>query len=135
MKWFVEPDTVRIDLGDGQWIEVKAELTKGERDKANAFMYRESVTEGKAVAVDIERMPKAEAMAYLVDWSLTRNGQKVSIDSDADRLAALDKMSEAAFEVVSSAIKAHVEKAEADRPSKKDRRGVRGLKATSASAA
>jgi hypothetical protein len=31
--WFVEPDTVRKELSDGQWIEIKTRLTYGEQKR------------------------------------------------------------------------------------------------------
>ena len=33
MAWFVRPETVRLDLPDGEWVEVKAELSWGEQQK------------------------------------------------------------------------------------------------------
>jgi hypothetical protein len=29
-EWFVEPSVVRLDIGDGHWLDVKRELTVGE---------------------------------------------------------------------------------------------------------
>lgn len=134
MKWFVAPETVRIDLPEGEWIEVKKELTKGEKDKANAMLIKEVRGDGR-MTPDFEMMSKAEAFAYLVDWSLKNGDTKIAIDSDADRLSALNAMSVEGFDIISEAIAAHVKALESERPTKKATRGGKRSSLTSASAA
>jgi hypothetical protein len=84
---------------------------------------------------DFEMMSKAETIAYLVDWSLTDGDKRIDIDSDAAKISAINNMSEEGFDIVSKAIAAHVKDQEAQKPEKKDRRGVRRSSVTSASAA
>lgn len=133
MKWFVAPETVRLDLPEGEWIEVKKQLSKGERDKVNAMLIKEVRGDGR-MTPDFEMMSKAEVIAYLVDWSLKDNGQPIPIDTDASRISALNNMSEEGFEIVSDAVRKHVESVEAAKP-KKPKRGAKALSVTSASAA
>lgn len=125
MKWFVQPETVRLDIPENNWIDVKKELTKGERDKSNALLIKEVRGDGR-MTPDFEMMSKAEVMAYLVDWSLKDStGKAIDIESDAARLSALNSMSEEGFDAISSAVKTHVEKMEAEKPEKKAKRGAR----------
>lgn len=122
MKWFVAPETVRLDLPEGEWIEVKKELTKGERDKINAMLIKEVRQDGR-MTPDFEMMSKAEVLGYLVDWSLKNGDEKIPVETDADRLSAINNMTEDGFDYISKAVKTHVEKLEAEKPSKKAKRG------------
>lgn len=132
MKWFVAPETVRIQLGDGEWIDVKKTLSKGERDKVNAMLIKEVRSDGR-MTPDFEMMSKAEALAYLVDWSLRDGDRAIRIESDAEKLSALNSMSEDGFEIISEAIAAHVKHMEAERPTKKATRGGKRSSPTSTS--
>jgi hypothetical protein len=134
MQWFVKPETVRIDLPGGEWIDVKKQLTKGERDKVNAMLIKEVRSDGR-MTPDFEMMSKAEALGYIVDWSLTDGGQKIPIESDADKLSAINSMSVEGFDAISDAIAAHVKAIDAERPTKKAMRGGKRSSAISASAA
>jgi hypothetical protein len=134
MKWFVAPETVKIDLPGGEWIEVKKQLTKGERDKVNAMLIKEVRNDGR-MTPDFEMMSKAEALAYLVDWSLTDGDKKIRIETDGDKLSAINSMSVEGFDLISEAISAHVKQMEAEKPSKKEQRGGKRSSVTSASAA
>lgn len=134
MKWFVAPETARIDLPGGEWIEVKKQLTKGERDKVNAMLIKEVRSDGR-MTPDFEMMSKAEALAYLVDWSLKDGDRKIPIETDADKLSAINSMSVEGFDLISEAIAAHVKGMEAEKPGKKDQRGGKRSSVTSASAA
>ena len=133
MKWFVAPEVVRIPLDGGEWIEVKKMLSKGERDKANAMLIKEVRSDGR-MTPDFEMMSKAEALSYIVDWSL-RNGDKpIRIESDAEKLSAINSMSQEGFEIISEAISAHVKQMDAERPTKKatDGEPLSSLTSTSA---
>ncbi len=107
MQWFVKPEVVRVPIEGGHWIEVKKRLTAGETRKLNAASVKEIRTDGR-VTPDFEMMGKAEAIAYLVDWSLRDDQDKpIPIDTDARKIAALDNMSDEGFEVISTAVAAH----------------------------
>jgi hypothetical protein len=67
---FVEPEIVRLDLSDGDWIEVKKELNVGEARKV-ADRSQRAVTNsetGESV-VDSDLNSVALLEAYLVGWS------------------------------------------------------------------
>lgn len=118
-SWFVQPETVRIDLEDGQWIEVKKRLTAGE-DRLRMTSVISEVRQDGRYTPDPTMVGKANVMAYLVDWSLRDNaGKKVAIEKDAQKLAAMDALSPEAFKVISDAINAHEDAMEAEREAEK----------------
>ncbi len=106
-QWFVEPDTVRIDLGDGDWLELKKQLTVGESTKATAQLVKEIRQDGR-VTPDFEMMGKAEAVAYITEWSLGASRIRMG-DSDAKKLTAINGMTPEAFKIISEEIQKHVE--------------------------
>lgn len=115
MSWFVKPETVQIDLPEGQWIEVKKRLTHGEERRALASLYTEVRADGR-ITPNVEMLGKSEVMAYLVEWSLRDDeGKPIRIDTDAKRSAALDLLDPDKFQVISEAITAHVEAMKAQR--------------------
>jgi hypothetical protein len=124
MQWFVAPEVVRLSIEGGHWIEVKKRLTASEARKLAASAVKEVRTDGR-VTPDFEAMGKAEALAYIVDWSLRDGADKpIAIDTDAKKQAALDNMSEEGFEVISKAVAAHAEAIAAEiSASKKSRAG------------
>lgn len=137
MQWFSKPDTERIPLPGGEWIEVRKQLSKGERDKVNAMLIKEIRQDGR-MTPDFEMMSKAEVLGYLVNWSLTDDGQPIEIDPEVDspkKIAAINNMTDEGFEAISEAVKSHVEAMERQRPTKKATRGGKRSSVTSASAA
>lgn len=108
-SWFVKPETVRLDLPEGQWIDVKKRLTHGEERRAIASLYTEVRADGR-ITPNVEMMGKSEVMAYLVEWSLRDDeGKPIRLDTDAKRSAAIDLLDPDKFKVISDAITAHVE--------------------------
>lgn len=132
-KWFVDPVTTQVDLGDGTWLELKNRLTLGEERDAMKALYR---TESGVPTPDLGMIGVADVMAYLVDWSLTRDGKRVDISSDGKKLAALRSMSQDAFEVIHTAVAAHIKAMTAERDAEKNEQATSsGSAATSTSAA
>lgn len=108
-SWFVKPETVRLDLPEGQWIEVKRRLTVGEERKAMAGLIAEVRPDGR-VTPNMDMLGKAEAMSYLVDWSLRKeDGSPIRIDTDAKMGAAIDLLDPDKFKIISEAITAHID--------------------------
>lgn len=108
MSWFVRPETTRIDLDGGEWIEVKKQLTVGEERKQMAALVKEIRQDGR-MTPDLEMVGKAEVVAYLLDWSLKgEDGKPVRIDTEAKKGAALDQLHPSKFKVIAEAIEKHV---------------------------
>jgi len=123
MRWFVRPETVRLDLPGGEWLEVKRVLSIGEKHASFGKVVREMRKDG-SYAPDFERLAKAEVLSYLVAWSLRDDeGRPVRIDTEAQLLAALNNLSEDGFAVISEAIGAHVKAMDAARDAEKNATG------------
>ena len=99
---FVAPRTVRVDLGDGQWADIKERLSYGDMQHAASLSRADYTLNSQHVVA-----------AYLVDWSLTdATGQPVPIGTDAEKTAALRALSIEAFAVLDRAIGVHAEAAD-----------------------
>lgn len=124
MSRFVSTESVRLDLSDGDWIEIKKELSYGDMQSVA------SQTRGDFTASEINIVA-----AYLLDWSFKDAHDKpVSIESDAQKVAALRNLTQAAFREIDAAIEAHAKGvAEAKKP--KAESGRRKSARISASAA
>ena len=104
--WFVEPSIVRLDIGDGQWIDVKRELTVGESMAVQQRLIKTVRADGR-IEPDLKEVWKANICAYIVGWSLMRNGSPVKFTFDA-----VDNLSKSAWERISAAVSAHIETGE-----------------------
>jgi hypothetical protein len=83
---FVTPETVRLPLSDGDWIEVKKRLTNGERRSLNTAALGKSMPIGQdvaEVAVDFAELGTARALIYIVDWSFEDDGHRVPVSRAA----------------------------------------------------
>ena len=95
MRWFVEPKTVRLDLPDGQWIEVKRELSQGEEDDVIEASKRQD--EQGHVITNVGKWSRARALAFITGWSLP----------EPLNPAALCAMTTEGFAAIRKAINAH----------------------------
>lgn len=99
---FVTPETVRIPLSDGDWIEVKKRLTVGEARTATTSFIGKFHGDGS-------RTPNAEMLgmgwvfAYLVRWSF-RDANDLPVSVSLDALKALDLDS---YREIEEAVEAH----------------------------
>lgn len=107
---FVPPEIVRLSLSDGDWLDVKRELNAGEaRHIQIRQMATPVLTPGERIQLDPARVMLAEALEYLVAWSLVdTTGQVAAISESA--LQALDQESQ---REILEAIRAHAAAAEA----------------------
>jgi hypothetical protein len=81
---FADPDdTVRIDLSEGEWIDVRKGLSWGQELRLQAAgIDLELGASGRPQLkhVDLERITVAKMIAWITAWSFTRNGQPVAVD-------------------------------------------------------
>lgn len=118
-SWFVEPESVRIDLPGGQWILVKKELTVDERSRAYAVV--KAVNPDRTYTIDSEAVGKAEVVAYLLDWSLCdKGGKPVRIQNEDAKRSAVGALRPVQFKIISDAIEQHVKSMEALRVEEKN---------------
>ncbi len=77
---FVKPETVRLDLSGGDWIEIKAALTNLEqRRMTTAGLRQETTLTGMTtgqVNIDWVAAQMARQEAYLVEWSFRGEDDK-----------------------------------------------------------
>ena len=109
-SWFVRPDTVRLNLSEGQWILVRQRLNIGEQRAAQARTY--TVDANGQWKLDPQHIDQALVVAYLLDWSLTDDdGKPVVIRGlAADALAMLlDNLAPERFGELRDAITAHID--------------------------
>lgn len=68
---FVQPNTVRLDLSDGDWIEVKERLTYVENQRLYGGMVRSINTNQdiNELGVDVARFNILRLETWIVDWS------------------------------------------------------------------
>lgn len=112
---FVDPSTVKLDLGDGDWVEVKRELTAGELKamRTAGFTHMSGTPDSERVGGDAEknvtigidwrRLGISRLVAYVVDWNAKdAQGRPVPWSREAaEQLTASD------FERLEAAINAH----------------------------
>ena len=75
---FVSEDVVRIDLGDDEWVEIKAEMSLGDRDRLTQHYLR--------LQREPEGCPDTGRITLLclniVGWNLKRDGADVPINRE-----------------------------------------------------
>jgi hypothetical protein len=129
---FVRPETVRLALGDGDWLDVKRRLSIGEVREAQALglQYDDRL---ERWIVDPKRTGTIDVAAYLVDWSFPR---PIRLASRAEVLSAVEALDLDDFVEVQRVIVAHERAQDAQRAQeKKTRRGVPSSSPTSSSPA
>src|SRR5262245_14717959 len=109
MSRFVRPETVRLDLTNGDWILVKKRLTTGETRAAFARQFK-AAPDGGRPELDLTAIGLAKIVAYLLDWSLTDDaGVVVSIRDQPRSLVeqTVDGLDSQTFNELRAAIDAH----------------------------
>ena len=116
----VQPDAVHLELTDGDWVDVKAQLNYGDAVKARAMLVKDIRTDGR-VTPDFQLVEIAQILAYLVDWSfIDAAGRKIPVDTDEQKRSGLFALDEATVKELMAAIGAHAEKSEAARAAQKN---------------
>lgn len=105
---FVQPESRKLDISDGDWLIVRKRLTTGERRDAYRRAYVEN-SRGEFV-VHVALVPAVQVCAYLLDWSLTDSeGKQMVIRGQPwDVIAAyVDALDPVDFTEIREAIDAH----------------------------
>jgi len=104
-----KPESLRIVLEGGDWLEVKKHLTAGESRHAQAKVLKPT-SPGETPIFDLEHLGIAQAVAYLLDWNITDESDRpVRIaDQPYDVVAAaLKNQSPESLREILAAIEAH----------------------------
>ena len=110
-NWFVVPETVRLELFDGEgWIEVKKELSYGEQQRLAGGGLGKMSTSGAEIGLDLERYAIERVLIWVTDWSLTDAKDKpVRLTRDAVANLSPDVAAE-----IDRVLTAHIEKRAAE---------------------
>lgn|SRR5678815_1670323 len=79
---FVNPTVTRIPLSRGRWIDVKTELTAGEKRHVFGRLVKE-MRSGESALLDPEQVGFTRLAEYIVGWSFTSNGKVVPVTESA----------------------------------------------------
>jgi len=120
---FVKPQTVRLDLSDGDWIEVKKELNAGEHRRVFGRLVKD-MRAGERAQLDPEQVGLTKVVEYLVAWSLENNGKPVEITE-----GAINSLDAQTFDEIVKAIDEHETRVDAEIEARKNDTG--GDKASS----
>jgi hypothetical protein len=65
-------EETRLELSGGDWLLVRKHLTAGEERDAHARVIKAgSMRSGERPELDLEHLGIAQAVSYLIDWSIT----------------------------------------------------------------
>lgn len=109
---FVLPETVRLELSEGDWIEVKKRLTYGEQQRLAGGALKPKLTDGEIdISLDLETHSILRLSTWIVDWSFCdTKGKQVEVDRDA--IASMDPDT---AEEIEDALTAHIETLEEEK--------------------
>lgn len=94
---YVNPDTTRYDLSDGDWIDLKRQLTAGERWAINAAGVTEEEGPGGAVVqkCDLAQRYVAIRLGWIANWSFVDgDGNQTAVTGPALEALDLDTIAE-----------------------------------------
>lgn len=115
---FVQPDVVRISLSDGDWIEIKRELTAAESRRVFSGTLKDFSPGGKPL-IDPEKVGRTQISEYLVDWSFCdATGKRQPVTA-----SAIDALDIDSYNEIREAIDAHIITEDTRRESEKNGRG------------
>src|SRR5689334_10447372 len=100
---FVTPKVVRLELSDGDWIEVKERLTVGEARAAMSSFVGSYRPDGSRTP-NLDTLGMGQVLAYLTDWSFVdENDKRVPVSIDTIKNLDLDTYGE-----IDSALDRHI---------------------------
>jgi hypothetical protein len=100
---FVQPEIVRLELSDGEWLEVKKRLTVGEERRIFGSMVQSVKQDGTSYMPNMDMIGKAELLAYIVEWSF-KDAQDKPVKFSSD---ALDALTPEAYKEIEAAVDKH----------------------------
>ena len=99
---FVQPKVTRLQLSDGDFVDIKHELTAGEERESFARMTK-SLEAGKVAQLNPEQVQLSTLVAYILGWSFTdKDGRPVEVSESAIR-----QLDPETFVEIHKAIEAH----------------------------
>jgi hypothetical protein len=99
----VRPETVRVTLADGEWLELAKELTAGEYRDMLAAQFKDAPNSENGVGLDLTKLGMNKLLAYVKNWSFI-DTQDMTLPITEDWLKKFDQQT---FEEVLEAVNAH----------------------------
>lgn len=121
----VEPETARLFISDGDFLDVKKRLNHGEYDDHLARI-SPFQTPGEPVKMETRQIRTSKVLTYLLGWSLTHKGQPIPYSPDMPenaRVDVLNSLDRATFSEIHKAIDAHEDKEDAEAAARKNGKG------------
>jgi len=104
-------EEMRLELSEGDWLLVRKHLTAGEERDAQARVIKAgSFKQGEKPELDLEHLGIAQAVSYLIDWSITDADDKpirIRDQSYAFVAAALRNQTPESLREILDAVQAH----------------------------
>lgn len=101
------PETVKVDISDGDWLLLKKHLTAGEQ--RSMFNHMAQVVNGEEHFRKLEYVPALIA-TYLLDWSIQDPDGKPVVVADQPYeviVSALDSLDPESFREIHAAVEKH----------------------------
>lgn len=116
---FIQPNTTRLTLSDGDWLDVKSELNAGETRRVYTNLVKK-MKAGEAAELNPEQVGKTKIQEYVVGWSLVGfDGKPMPFTP-----VALDSLDAETYAEISNAIDQHEEAVEKARTERKNGRST-----------
>lgn len=116
-NYFVQPDTRRLELSDGAWIEVKTELSFGEQQRLAGRIMR---SKDGNIGTAWEEYRIQGMVAWITDWSLTdMEGQIVGVSR-----AAIENLRQPIADEIDEVLQEHIAEVTARLDEEKKRRNL-----------
>ena len=108
---FVEPESLRVDISEGDWVEIKVRLTAGEQKRLQSSAITHLAKddahpdEGQ-FTLNIPAMAVARILTWLVDWSFKdKNGRTAPLTRESVEALDVDT-----FEELEAVVTAHIKR-------------------------
>ncbi len=114
---FVIPEEVRLDLSDGDWLDVKRELNHGEQQRLTSFL--NISPDGQVSGGATDRYMIERKFMYINDWSFeNEKGKRVPVTRQA-----IANLSQETADEIDEALNEHFERMQAEKkaPSGKEK--------------
>ena len=119
----VKPESVRVPLTDGDWIDVKQQLNAGEQRHTITRMVK-TMNAGEKTSLEPKEVGRSKILEYLLAWSLLGlDDQPIpyAIDQpEAVRAATLDALDFETYQEIATAVDRHDEANEQAREARKN---------------
>jgi len=112
------PETVKLEISQGDWLLVKKYLTAGEHRRRMTAMLNPDRNQIEPVNVGMSAV-----VAFLLDWSIDGlDGKRMVIadKSDVEKVAILDNLPSDVFTEIIAAVEAHEDRINAERDAAKN---------------